>query len=523
MFVKNQIIARSLPGIVLALLLATGLPSLVLGQTCPKYESYMEKGNLLLASGKPDAALIEFQAAQIAARACGLNTDDPATALQKVFKRLQMQRDDAILAQRKAKVAQEVALIAQKRADKEATEAKIAREEDLVEKEKAEIARIEADTARAIAEWEKAKTQAALDKADKLIDAFYFYNDRFALAFKGNKYGYIDKNAEVRIRYEYDGALPFNEVTGMANVKIDNTDFLLDTSGIRYQIIRDPDYISPASEAINLNNLGLTRLSKRFSQCKGLKYLSLAGNKLRKSKSLNFELQQIVQLDLSANSFVKIPEGILSMPKLEYLNLRANHLEQASNCTKLTTLKTLDLSANRLTQLPANIGALSELQRLDISNNSLKYLPESICALSELRTLRLNFNTIRWLPDSLHLLYQLRHLEASNNNLERLPDAIGVLKNLEQLYLSSTGLDRLPESFSGLTKLRILDLSHNQLKEVPPALQYLTELREVNLAGNQITILPAWLSDLPNLQTVYLAGSELGEVPAKLKKIIVLN
>ncbi|MBK8968417.1 MAG: hypothetical protein IPM36_17485 [Lewinellaceae bacterium] len=53
-------------------------------------------------------------------------------------------------------------------------------------------------TKAALAETEKARLQAdsALAKANKLVNAFYFYKDRFALAYKDNEYYFIDKNGD---------------------------------------------------------------------------------------------------------------------------------------------------------------------------------------------------------------------------------------------------------------------------------------------------------------------------------------
>jgi hypothetical protein len=43
--------------------------------------------------------------------------------------------------------------------------------------------------------------KAQQEKNLKIINAFYFYRDRFALAYKDGKYGFIDKNGKILIGY----------------------------------------------------------------------------------------------------------------------------------------------------------------------------------------------------------------------------------------------------------------------------------------------------------------------------------
>jgi len=57
-------------------------------------------------------------------------------------------------------------------------------------------------------ETEKARFEAktALDVARSIVNAFYFYDEKLALAFKDNKYGFIDKSGETVIGYKYEEA-----------------------------------------------------------------------------------------------------------------------------------------------------------------------------------------------------------------------------------------------------------------------------------------------------------------------------
>ncbi len=132
------------------------------GQKCPdKYDSAMSAGKTYLSKSDYDKALIEFQAAQIAARECGISTNEPADSLNQVFNYLKKQRNESVDAKRNAE-----------KSEKKTKEAL----------KKVELEKNRADSALKETENAKDEAQDALNKADKLIKAFYFYDGKFALA-----------------------------------------------------------------------------------------------------------------------------------------------------------------------------------------------------------------------------------------------------------------------------------------------------------------------------------------------------
>lgn len=120
------------------------------------------------------------------------------------------------------------------------------------------------DTQTALAETEKQKeiAQTNLDKANKLINAFYFAYDRFALAFGGKiydeKFYFIDKSGDKVAKLgEWEKAEQFEQDgSGFAKVKKKEGDalhdYLLDTLGNAYRAAYTLKDLSPDIKALDL-------------------------------------------------------------------------------------------------------------------------------------------------------------------------------------------------------------------------------------------------------------------------------
>jgi hypothetical protein len=159
-------------------------------QRCPKFEVAMKDGKKYLLQKNYDKALVEFQAAQVAARECGISSNEPATELDKVFKGLQQQRDNALTLQKKA-----------------------------------ENARREAVEAQKIAEREKLVSKRTL--------GYFFKSDSAKVAWGldliTGKYGVIDRNGEIRGGFVWESTTPFN--SEFATAKRNDTAYFVNSRG----------------------------------------------------------------------------------------------------------------------------------------------------------------------------------------------------------------------------------------------------------------------------------------------------
>ncbi|MEM7515065.1 MAG: leucine-rich repeat domain-containing protein, partial [Bacteroidota bacterium] len=252
----------------------------------------------------------------------------------------------------------------------------------------------------------KAEAQAAKDRAESalqittaVLNQLYFYEDKFGLTLKNKgayydpvfKYGYINKEGDVVIDFEYDEASPFYVVDSYARVSKGEYIYLLDTTNHTYLLTTNLDDNNP-------------------------------GNK----HALDLHLQRPIVLGEEVENFTEL-EVLLAYG--EGSN-NGKLVSLPDNLGKLEKLKDLNLHSNRLEILPGQIKALKNLQFLNLSDNNLQELGAEVGELQNLRSLYLHDNALAALPFQIGKLDQLEVLELSDNQINRLPSS---LKNLSSL------------------------------------------------------------------------------------------
>jgi Leucine-rich repeat (LRR) protein len=356
-------------------------------------------------------------------------------------------------------------------------------------------------------------------KNQELIDAFYFYEDKFAVAYKGDQYGYINKKGEVVIDYRYEEAENFED--GFAKVKKYGKKYWIDTLGKEYRLAESLKELSREVLALDLSGQDFDTFPLEILNHPQLKILKLSNSriplipneisKLKKLEVLYFKyntelkgwdgedssmlslpenigaLQQLKELNFIGNNLDSLPESIGQLLNLEVLRLRSNNLKTLpKSIGLLDKLKILDLADNNFRELPNDIFQLQKLEILDLSNNKLESL-DRIGQLQKLEVLGLNFNWFMSLPESIVQLPRLRVLEIRSNNIVNLSESIGQLHNLEILSLSHNYIEHLPESIGQLSKLEYLSLQSNKLSSLPVGVYRLKKLQEVELKGVNLT------------------------------------
>ena len=81
-------------------------------------------------------------------------------------------------------------------------------------------------------------------------------------------------------------------------------------------------------------------------------------------------------------------------------------------------LRSLDLSANKLSHLPSTIGSFSHLKTLRLSGNRITTLPEELGRLNKLEALYVAQNLLTSLPKSVEKLKNLKEVDVSQNQIQ---------------------------------------------------------------------------------------------------------
>ncbi len=185
--------------------------------------------------------------------------------------------------------------------------------------------------------------------------------------------------------------------------------------------------------------------------------------------ALRYDLTDTLLVDLSKNRLQNLPKDILRYKPLEKLILNSNIIRTIPDIglTQLRCLKTLDLNSNRLTYLPASVCNLVSLEILTVNNNKLVSLPEEIGHLEKLIQLDVSCNEITHLPQQIGDMVSMRALNVRKNLLVELPKEISQLK-LVNFDCSSNRISKLPLCFRGMVTLIDLTVENNPL-ELPPA------------------------------------------------------
>ena len=180
-----------------------------------------------------------------------------------------------------------------------------------------------------------------------------------------------------------------------------------------------------------------------------------------------------------------------------------HHLETASKTGALA------FPDKKLEQFPEDLNTVAAtLRTLDLSNNRISILPSSISNFKSLKTLNLSHNRLSTLPPALGQLPKLETLILTGNQVQKLPDTFSNLKNLKEIQLSSNKIDTFPMILTQCRKLDLVDLSGNRITAVPDLIKDWNiaslQVTELNLNQNQIASISHEIAKCPRLKTLRL-------------------
>jgi Protein kinase domain/Leucine rich repeat len=177
---------------------------------------------------------------------------------------------------------------------------------------------------------------------------------------------------------------------------------------------------------------------------------------------------------------------------------------------KLGGTRRLKLSCG-LTDFPAEILGLADtLEILDLSGNKLSQLPPAFSKLKKLKILFLSENNFHVLPEVLSECTQLDIVGFKTNHISHISEN-SIPSSLRWLILTNNQIEHLPQSIGKCTRLQKVMLAGNRLKVLPEEMQACTNIELLRISANQIVQFPEWLLTFPRLSWLAFAGNVFNE------------
>lgn len=173
---------------------------------------------------------------------------------------------------------------------------------------------------------------------------------------------------------------------------------------------------------------------------------------------------------------------------------------------ELQGVKALKIS-EELTTFPLEILDLADsLEILDLSHNRLSEIPKEISRLKKLKIAFFSFNKFTTFPDAFKECTNLYMLGLKGNQIEHFEEDILPL-GISWLILTDNLLTKLPNSIGDLSRLRKFPLAGNRLTELPESMKKCQNLELLRLSANSIEEIPEWLLELPKLAWLAFSGN----------------
>lgn len=209
----------------------------------------------------------------------------------------------------------------------------------------------------------------------------------------------------------------------------------------------------------------------------------LKAGKLTSAYRIGENLEPITRLTI-AEELTEFPSEILELAdSLEILDLSNNKLsELPDDFDRLQNLRILFLTSNAFTAIPAILARCPKLEMISFKSNKLTQFDEDVLPL-DTRWLILTDNQLTGLPDSMGKLHRLQKLALAGNCLTQLPESMAQCKNLELARLSANQFSEMPDWLFAMPKLAWLAFSGNEFNRVAEDSEVILSVPEVPLAN----------------------------------------
>jgi len=251
--------------------------------------------------------------------------------------------------------------------------------------------------------------------------------------------------------------------------------------------------------------------------------LILSDNKLETLSPQTFAgLHQLKTLDLSANRLCELPVSIGTLPALRTLSIKQNritHLQKELFLDEAFALQKLHAQHNALQDVPAELWEIDSLLVLNLMANRISHVPPEVSHLASLQVLNLCANRLASVPDEIGHLEALEELNLSFNQLTALPATIGQLYSLQRFYVGYNQLSTLPEMTDCEALWEYFVTGNAQVESLPSSLWAIPTISKIYASGMKLSEIPKTILELRDLEVLDVAYNEISELPEELAEL----
>lgn len=120
---------------------------------------------------------------------------------------------------------------------------------------------------------------------------------------------------------------------------------------------------------------------------------------------------------------------------------------------------------------------------LDLSKQKLTELPNEVVKFKNLKKLILTKNKIDSLPMSLKDVKNLEEISIEKNKFKLFPPVFCFMPNLKRLIICRNPIVNMPSCIGDLTNLEYIDMWETEVADIPIEIQNLKKLKEIDLRG----------------------------------------
>ncbi|NCO00411.1 MAG: GNAT family N-acetyltransferase [Epsilonproteobacteria bacterium] len=268
---------------------------------------------------------------------------------------------------------------------------------------------------------------------------------------------------------------------------------------------------------LDLSGNGLKSIPENIGMLSKLISLNLSNNKLQELPDSLSKLSNLSNLDLRRNAFENFP-AVIGKLSLKSLNLSSNKIADIATLQECSELRVLDLSNNLIKEINFSFPHANNLITLNLSYNFLREMGVFFFSLSYLQRLNLNANLIKEIPAQISKLSFLKEFEIIENHLETIAESLFELP-LEKLSLSSNRLTQL--HLDGLSSLESITLDENSFESLSLGAGFAPHLREFSCESCSLKefLLPA----SKVLQTICYSDNDIEEIPSEIGQYLNLK